>query len=147
MHRKVFRIVPGFVFVVLAVGAGGCWGPRQFDVTGQVKYNGASLDKPGGQVVFVAANGIQVAAAIAADGTYRAIKVPAGLNRIAVYYVNPQVQGKRVSKPKKGEPPPAPPASPFLTPPRYASVNTSKLEVQVAEGTVFNIELTGPPIP
>ena len=147
MHRNVLRIVPGFVFAILAVAAGGCWGPSQFDVTGQVKYNGSPLDKPGGQIVFVGPKGTQVAASIGPDGTYRATKVTAGLNRIAVYYPNPQLQGKRFSKPKKGGPPPAPSPPPFLTPSRYASVKTSDLSVQVAEGTVFDVNLTGPPIP
>ena len=148
MRRNVFQIIPGIVFAALAVGTGGCSGPRHFDVTGQVKYNGSPLNKPGGEIVFVGPNGTQVPASISEDGTYRATKVESGLNRIAVYYRNPQAQGgKRApSRPKKGQPPPAPPASPFLTPSRYASVSTSELSVQVAEGTVFNTDLTGPPI-
>lgn len=149
MPRNAWRIVLGFLFAVLAVGMGGCGGPSQFDVSGQVKYNGVPLDKPDGKLVFVGPNGSQVAASIDRDGTYRASKVPAGLNRIAVYYPNPQSQhGKHLpSRSKKGEPPPLPSAaSPFLTPLRYASESTSDLSVQVGEGTVFNIDLTGPPI-
>jgi hypothetical protein len=145
MHRNISRSVSGFVFAVLAVGAGGCWGPSQFDVTGQVKYNGAPLDKPDGQIVFAGPNGTQVAASIGPDGTYRATKVAAGLNRIAVYYPHPDLRsGKRF--PKKGEPP-APSTPTFLTPARYASVSTSDLSVQVRKDRVFNIDLTGPPIP
>lgn len=151
MDRNVCQIVRSFALVVLAASAGGCGGPSQFDVTGQVKYNGSPLNKPGGQIVFVGPNGTQVPASIGQDGVYRAAAVPAGLNRIAVYYPSPEAQrGKRfLSQLKNAEPPPDPSAAPppFLTPYKYASVETSDLSVEVGEGTAFNIDLTGPPIP
>ncbi len=110
MLGTVSRFVPGFVIAVLAVGAVGC-GQKTYDVSGQVKYNGAALDKPGGEVVFVAPNGTQVAAAIAQDGSYRATKVPAGSNRVAVYYPNPALQSSIPrGKPKGGQAPPPPTA-------------------------------------
>jgi hypothetical protein len=138
------RIIVGTLFALL-VGLAGC-SPSTHDVTGQVKYNGALLDKPGGQVVFVGTKGTQIAAEIGPDGVYRASKVPAGLNRVVVYWPNPEAQNKPNAKSKK---PPAKEAlpPPFLTPKKYASVDTSELSVQVADGTVFNIELMGPPIP
>ena len=148
MHRKVSQIVLGVAVAALAIGVGGCWGPKKVDVTGRVNYNGASLPKPGGQIVFVGADGIQVGASIGQDGTYRASQVKTGLQHVAVYYPNPELQkAKHIpSKPNPGEPPsPTPPA--FLTPLKYASVDTSNLSVQVVEGTVFNADLTGPVIP
>ena len=53
MHRTTFRLARGLAIAALALGMGGCLGPRQFDVTGQVKYNGAPLALPGGMIVFV----------------------------------------------------------------------------------------------
>jgi hypothetical protein len=149
MHRTVFRFASVFAVAVLAVAAGGCWGPGQFDVTGQVKYNGTPLASPDGVIVFVGPNGKQVSAAIGLDGTYRAAGVAAGLNRIAVYYPNPKAQGGKALRPRKGEAPPPPSATPplFLTPARYAAVETSDLSVQVEEGTVCNLDLTGPRLP
>ena len=152
MHRNVSQIVLGVAVAGLASGVGGCWGPKKVDVTGRVNYNGAPLPKPGGQIVFVDADGTQVAASIGQDGAYRAPKVNIGLQHVAVYYPNPEFQTAKRSpvKPKKGEPPPPPlpPAPPaFLTPIKYASIDTSNLSVQVAEGTVFDADLTGPAIP
>jgi hypothetical protein len=151
MFRNVSRIFPGFALTILVAGASGCWGPSQFDVTGQVKYNGSPVRKPGGQIVFVRPDGSQVAASIEEDGAYRASNVTAGLNQIAVYYPSPGAQGGKRFPPsqKKGEAQPAAASSapqPFLTPKKYASVDTSDLTVQVEEGTVFNANLTGPPI-
>jgi hypothetical protein len=138
----------GFVLVLLAAGASGCGGPSQFDVHGKVKYNGAPLPLPGGQIVFVGPNGTQVAASIAPDGAYQAPRVTAGLNRIAVYYPNPDFQSGKRFKKQKGGPPPDPTGTPepFLTPPKYATVDTSDLSVEVMEGTIFNADLNGPPI-
>jgi hypothetical protein len=147
MHRNLVRQLPRFAFALLIAGAGGC-GPGQHDVTGQVKYNGAPLKIPGGQIVFVGPDGTQAPAPINEDGTYSASKVLAGRNRVAVYYPNPKAQtGRR--RPTKGQPPPGPsePEPPFLTPEKYASADGSGLSVDVAEGTVFNADLTGPPIP
>src|ERR1700722_14411353 len=74
--------------LALAVGASGC-GTRHCAVTGTVKYNGAPLAKPEGQIIFVGSDGSQVAAPIGLDGTYTASKVTPGLKRVAVYYRNP----------------------------------------------------------
>lgn len=125
----------------------GCAGRPQFDVTGQVTYNGKALAKPNGQIVFVGPDGTQVPATIAEDGTYTA-KVAAGLNRVAVYYPNPAF--KKAVRPKgKPDPSKRPDTTQplFLTPEKYASVETSQLKVDVAQGTVFNAELKGRAIP
>jgi len=145
MHRNIL-LARGLAIAALAISLGGC-APPQFDVTGQVKYNGAPLAKPDGQIVFVGADGTQASATIALDGTYTA-KVSAGLNRVAVYYPNPAF--KKAVRPK-GVPDPTkrPDTSQpqFLTPDKYASVETSKLQIEVAQGTVFNPDLKGPAIP
>ncbi len=147
MHRNVCRIVPWLAFAVLAVVVVGC-GQKEFDVTGQVKYNGAVIDKPGGQVIFIAPSGTQVVAPIGQDGTYKASKVPAGPNRVAVTYPNPALGGKPPAKPPKGQPIiPSSTQDLFLTPANYASADTSGLSVEVASGTVFNVDMTGPKLP
>jgi hypothetical protein len=137
-----------FALAALTLGLGGCaMGKRQYDVTGQVKYNGSPLAKPDGKIVFVGPDGRQVEASIGQDGMYTATKVTAGMNKVAVYYPNPGF--KRAARPK------GPPDSKYkpettpinLTPEKYASADTSDLSTEVAQGTVFNVEMTGPPIP
>ncbi len=146
MHRKALLLARGLALAALALSLGGC-GKPQFDVTGKVTYNGAPLAKPNGQIVFVGPDGTQVAAPIAQDGTYTATKVTGGLNKIAIYYLNPNFS--KASRPK-GPPDPKnrPKVSPqYLTPEALASVTTSGLSKEVTQGTVCDVELTGPPIP
>ncbi len=150
MYSKVYWM--GLALAALVPGLAGCSGPKRVDVTGQVTYNKSPLAKPGGTIVFVGPDGSQTVASISPDGTYRASQVPVGLNQVAVSYPNPNAKfGKQVaSRSRKSAPPPpptTPPPEPFLTPARYASVTTSELSVQVETGTVFNPDLTGPPIP
>jgi len=145
MHRNTSLNSLKLAFIALAVGASGC-GSRQYNVTGQVKYNGAVLAKPDGQIVFIGPKGEQVAAAIGLDGVYRATKVSSGLNRVVVYYPNPNAKKGKGSKPKPGEEPP-PLAPPFLTPNKYASAESSGLSITVEKETDFPVDLTGPEIP
>jgi hypothetical protein len=142
MSRRAF----GLAVAVLAVGAGGC-GARRFDVAGKVKYNGAALNKPDGQVVFVGPHDEQVAAPIGRDGAYQAAGVAAGLNRVVVYYPNPKAkrEKEKAGKLKPGELPSAP-ESPYLTPAKYAAAETSGLSVAVEKDAVYDIDLTGPAI-
>jgi hypothetical protein len=143
MPRAACRVA----LLLAVVAAGGCGrAPARADVTGRVTYNGAPLDRPGGTIVFVGPDNEQVPAAIHPDGTYRAAGVLAGPNRVAVWYAHPAVP--MADKPTKGAKPPGPPkpTTPFLTPTAYASVDTSKLTVDVAAGTVFDPALTGPPL-
>lgn len=140
MRRPVLRLA-----LVLALAcAGGC-GSRQFDVSGKVTYNGSVFDKPDGQIIFVGPRGEQVAATINPDGTYRAAGVPAGTNRVAVYYPNPKTRGERIAKLKPGQMPPAT-AALYLTPAKYASPDTSELSVEVDKETAFDVNMSGPPI-
>jgi hypothetical protein len=146
--RLGLKPVRAAALALVACGvAGGC-GPGSHDVTGVVTYNGVPLDKPGGQIVFVGGDGRQVAAAVAPDGAYRAAGVPAGPNRVAVYYPNPKAQAKNreAGKLKPGERPP-PPLPPYLTPEKYATPDTSGLTANVGPGATFNADLTGPRIP
>lgn len=127
----------------------GC-SPAKGEVSGKVTYNGAPLDKPGGNIVFVSAGGLQIVAPIAADGTYKATDVPRGDMKIAVYYPNPKFQDaakKPRRLPSPNEPPPVLDViPPYLTPIKYASTDTSGLAVKVEASTPFNVDLTGPPI-
>ncbi len=136
--------------LMIAVFCAGCGGPDPTaDVTGTVTYNGAPLNKPGGKIVFVGPAGSQVVADIAADGSYRAPGVPAGPNRVAVYYPNPEAKMGEKHLPEKGRIPPKvtpPMPPPFVTPYKYASPDTSELAVTVGPGTVYNADLVGPKI-
>src|SRR6516165_4414451 len=98
MRRKIVFSAGALAIAALALSLGGCKVKRQYDVTGQVKYNGATLAKPNGQIVFLGPDGRQVVASINEDGTYKAEKVTAGLNKVAVYYPNPNF--KRAARPK-----------------------------------------------
>jgi hypothetical protein len=147
MHRNGSLLARGLALAALALSLGGCGGLPQYDVTGKVTYNGKALDKPKGMIVFVGPNGAQVPAQIGEDGTYTATKVSAGLNRVVAYYPNPDF--KPPARPK-GAPDAnyRPVVLPiYLTPEKYATVDTSPLSVQVEAGTVFNVEMTGPDIP
>jgi len=130
------------VVTVIALCVVGCGEPSAVDVTGRVTYNGAALNKTGGQIVFVDAKGTQVVADIGPDGAYRAAGVPAGPARVAVYYPNPEF--KKAEKPLGQKAKAMPP--PFLTPYKYASPDTSELAVTVGPGTVFDVAMTGPPL-
>jgi len=144
MHVEMSRRVLWLGLAALALGAGGC-GQRQYDVTGKVTYNGATLDKPNGVVVFVGPAGEQVVATIESDGTYHASKVSGGVNRLAAYWPNPKATQGKKGKLRPGEiPPPSPPL--FLTPEKYSSPDTSGLSVTVEKEMVFDVELVGPPI-
>jgi hypothetical protein len=143
MHRNDCRFALGLALVSLAVSLGGCSGERRVDVTGQVTYNGLPLAKPGGKIVFVGPSGTEIFASLELDGTYRAVGVPTGLNRVVVYYPNPEARSRK-QFPVKGQPPPPPPPPAFLTPPEYACADTSNLSVEVEDGTIFGPNLTGP---
>ena len=138
------RRAPWLVFAAGLFGAGGCGSPAH-DVTGKVTYNGAPLNKPDGQIVFVGPNGEQVAAPIATDGTYRAAGVAGGSNRIAVYYPAAKARTDKTGKLKPGELPKA--MAKYLTPEKYASPETSELSATVSSVNTFDAELIGPKIP
>jgi len=147
MYRNLLLMARVLSLAALVLCLGGCGGKPQFEVTGMVKYNGAPLAKPNGQIVFLGPDGAQVPAPIGQDGTYKAVKVSGGPNRVVVTYPNPAF--KKAARPK-GAPDPKgrPDTSPlYLTPEKYASADTSELSVDVKKGTTFNVDMTGPPIP
>lgn len=130
----------------LVLGSAGC-APAKVDVTGRITYNGTPLNQPGGLIIFVGPDSSQCETSINYDGTYRATGVSAGLNRVAVYYPNPEFKPR--TRPTKMGVPAATEqvVQVFLTPERYASVETSKLSVQAALGTIFDADLTDVEIP
>jgi hypothetical protein len=146
MRHYRSRCLLGIATAALALSAGGCGVPR-VDVTGKVTYNGAVLAKPDGHIVFIGPDGNQVEAPIGTDGTYTAPKVTSGSNKVAVYYKNPAFKpaARPHGAPSAKDRPTLSPQ--YLTPDKYSAPDTSQLSVEVKEGTVYNAELTGPPIP
>lgn len=142
MRQTTSRRALAFTLVAV-LAAGGCSSPR-YDVTGKVTYNGAALAKPEGQIVFVGPAGEQVAAAIGADGTYRATGVASGPNRVAVFYPNPAAKPDKGHKLKPGEQ--SPTVATYLTPLKYSAPETSELVANVDKESEFNFDLTGPAI-
>jgi hypothetical protein len=134
----------GFLCVlgIALAGACGC-GSGGFSVKGKVTYNGAVLDKPDGRVVFVGLKGEQSVAAIEPDGSYRATRVASGLNKVVVYYPNPEIKMNKKVKRNPDEPT----VLPFLTPAEYASVDSTSLSIMVGKETLLDVNLEGPPIP
>ncbi len=141
------RLALGLVVAFLTISMAGC-GSRKVDVTGRVTYNGAPLAKPGGKIIFVGPDDTQTVASIELDGAYRAAGVSAGMNKVAVFYPNPEFKTGKVlpGHKKHGEPPPVL-AAPFLTPPDYASAENSGISVQLDNNKDFDVPLIGPEIP
>lgn len=133
------RIILGAAVVCLA----GC-GPKVvvYDVTGTVTYNGKPPDDVGCSITFVAADGKDVTAPIAPSGQFEAKGVVSGPNTVAVFYRNPAAAE---SLPPGQKPPKS--TSPLRKLPlKYADPKTSQLKVDVGPGTVFNVDMKGPPL-
>ena len=144
MIRLTLFLRPATILIPVVVLAG-C--SRYGEVSGKVTYNGAPLNRPGGHIVFVDTENSQVEGPIGAGGAYRLDRVRTGMNRVAVYYVDPEAKSKR-RMPEKGKPPPPPAGSPFFTPLKYASQETSALSIEIeSSGTVFNVDMKGPTVP
>jgi hypothetical protein len=145
MHCSLTKRSAILAFAAIALCVSGGCGQRQYPVSGKVTYNGGVYNKSEGIIVFVGPKGEQSEGTIATDGTYRIAAVPEGLNRIAVYYMNPRLQSDKPGKPKHGEKPkPNPPA--YLTPASFASHETSGFSVEIDKETVYDMNMTGPPI-
>jgi hypothetical protein len=145
LRFRCVNIVALFSIPILS----GCGGFSLTEVTGQVKYNGKPLDKPGGTISFLGPDGLPHSGEIDSSGNYRVANVCLGDNKVSVYYPR---DGAHPEKRKRG-PDQGPPAdrgktsqSPFLTPESYASPETSGLTVVVDKSTVYNPDLKGPEI-
>jgi hypothetical protein len=146
MYCNMTQRALGLALATLAIGVTGCSAPQEFKATGKVTYNGKVLDKPNGTIVFIGPKGEQSVAEIGADGTYKALKVALGENKVVVYYPNPAITKRLKNKLKPGEEPP-PTLSPYLTPEVYATEDTTHLKVTVDKDTVLDVDMKGPPIP
>jgi hypothetical protein len=147
--RLRLKILRAFLLALSAVGlmsgVTGCESPK-YDISGKVTYNGAPLDKPEGHIVFFGPKGEQVDSAIAPDGSYKALQVASGLNKVAIYYTNPKLHGvKSEPKMKPGET--RKPVLPYITPENYANPTTSGLTLNVEKPDSKDFDFTGPKIP
>jgi hypothetical protein len=135
MRRYAFWFLLG----IAACCPAGC-GPKVVDVSGTVTYNGKPPNDEGCKITFTGPSGLEVTAPVAANGEYKATGVVVGSNKVVVFYTNPEAAKPRdpgVKAPLS--------TSPLRNlPVKYADVKTSGLTVDVAAGTVYNVELTGP---
>jgi hypothetical protein len=138
MRHQIFWIILG---IAVFGAAAGC-GPKVVDVSGTVTYNGKPLNDEGCKILFQAPSGQEVVTSVAASGEYKASEVVAGPNKVALYYVNTEGAAPRAPGVK------APPSvSPLRNLPfKYADVKTSELKVNADTGTVFNVDMQGPPL-
>ena len=87
-------------------------------------------------------------ASIGPDGVTRASKVAAGSIESILLYSKPTGQdlekNTTEARQRRAESPTQPA---FLTPPEYASADTTEFSSTVGKGTVFNPSLKGPEIP
>ena len=131
------------LWIMLGIAAGcpaGCSRAKLVDVSGKVTYNGMPLNDEGCNIVFLGPNGKSVSAAVAPDGNYKASGVVAGANQVAIYFRNPEAAK---SHDRNEQTPPS--GSPLRNLPlKYADVKTSGFRVDVATGTVFNVDMKGP---
>ncbi|QJX00183.1 hypothetical protein [Frigoriglobus tundricola] len=119
----------------------GC-GPKYVlhDVKGTVTYNGKPLNDEGCSITFLSPTGKDATAKVAPTGEYLAKGVVEGPNTVAVYYSNPEA-----AKPRSpGEKAPKSTSPLRNLPMHYADPKTSKLTVEVAAGTVYDVDLKGP---
>ena len=139
MRHNVFWIILGIAVCCDA----GC-GPKVVTVTGTVTYNGNPLNEEGCNIVFLGPDPDrkQVTAPVASNGKYEAIGVVAGPNRVAIYYRNPEAAKSR----EPGEKTPSSISLLRNLPPKYADVKTSELTFDPGTGTVFDVNMKGPPL-
>jgi hypothetical protein len=145
MHRSLASAFLVGLVGTLALMASGC-APQKYSVSGKVLYNGAVLNKPDGIVIFMGPQGEQLSTPINQDGTYQVLGVSSGVNKIAVYYLNPKTADSR-KKRTKGPPKDGEVVDNFLTPEKYSLPESSGLTLDVNKEMTYNIELSGPPIP
>jgi hypothetical protein len=109
------------------------------DVTGKVTYNGNPLNDEGCHIVFQGPDGSSVTAPIAPTGEYKASGVIAGVNKVAIFFRNPEATKSHDPSEKT-----APSGSPLRNlPSKYADVNKSELSFDTNNGLVFNVDMTG----
>lgn len=135
------RYACGFVLGIALCSLVGC-GPRLVEVNGKVTYNGEPPNGEGCRIIFVGPQLQEVQATIAADGHYHATGVVVGPNKVAIYYnSNPEGKGREPGKKLPVI------VSPLMKLPfKYADVTTSELAVNVDTGTVFDVDMKGPPL-
>ncbi len=131
--------------VVVFLFLSGC-GPSHTEISGQVTYNGKTLDKPGGTISFLGPDGIPHSAAIDTSGNYRVVGVCLGENKVAVAYMRATTTGTQKRRAPDANDPARPVESPFLTPEFYAVWETSTLTVVVDKNKVYDPNLRGPEI-
>jgi hypothetical protein len=138
-------------------GAPGCGsGPAKGDVAGTIKLRGRAPQIEGLHVSFMDAEGVQVSAPIALDGTYAVSGVPAGEVRVCFVYISPEFagphqnparSGPRLAKPGARVDSPIRPTSKSLSvnpiPEPLRDFGTSRLTLKVEPDrpNVFNYDL------
>lgn len=135
--------------VCLAALAAGCGSPQQptGDVTGKVTIKGKAPNVEGLTINFLGANGLPVGARVAADGTFRAVGVSEGENKVAFSVPPPDIAAKSGKPAREGGVNKAEEAAGQtlrkLIPPKYLDHTQANLTVTVTPGgeNPFTVDL------
>jgi hypothetical protein len=132
MNRRLCFAVPMFT---VALMLGGCSsGPPTGVISGSVKYQGVSLN--GGTVKFQGPDNREAYATIQAEGSFKAIDVPIGANKVGVMVLPTPAEDAPQDPISKGKR-----LTPVEIPSVYRDPKTSGIEVTVKAGQNPRLDL------
>jgi hypothetical protein len=101
---RVARILGAAVCALVLPVLSGC-GASKGNVSGTVKIDGKVVSVEGLQVTFMADDGRPVCAVVEKDGTYQAVGVQPGENRVSLSYMPPDISQSMEDRAKRIKPP------------------------------------------
>lgn len=142
MVRSGWRLLSGAALLLVVVIGCGPKGPKQYPVTGTVRYQGKAL--PLGTVVFVPEDGpISGPVRIDQDGRYR-LEAVAGRHAVAVVAVPPRTGGRPDPHAEGGVDWTGAPEVKSLIPDKYCRYDTSGVTVVVEARASNTIDIDLP---
>ncbi len=125
------RVLVAALCVLVSSGLSGC-GSSTGNVSGTVKFNGKPASLEGLQVSFMGENGRPICAVIEENGTYRAVGVQRGENKVTLAYMPSDVSDAMAERAKRLKP--GDPANPAQLSPEEARQRAKDLEERAKAG-------------